>query len=67
MCNILQVRVNKTYRTENASNKTDILNVSLEDTIRQALVSHNWDPDKNGGFPEEMEHVKKCEGMVTVF
>ena len=59
MCNILQVRVNKTYRTENASNKTDILNVSLEDTIRQALVSHNWDPDKNGGFPEEMEHVKK--------
>jgi hypothetical protein len=59
VCNILQVRVNTTYRTENASNQTDILNVSLEDTIRQALVSHNWDPDKNGGFPEEMEHVKK--------
>ena len=59
MCNILQVGANKTYRTENASNQTDILNVSLEDTIRQALVSHNWDPDKNGGFPEEMEHVKK--------
>jgi hypothetical protein len=58
LANILETQQNDSMRVLKSANNAAIQNVSIENTILNALESSNWNPDRNAGFPEEMDNVK---------
>ena len=58
LAHILPSQQNMSMHIIKAGNNSAIQNVSFEETIVNALEAKNWDPDRNQGFPEEMEYVQ---------
>jgi hypothetical protein len=53
----VQVQTVKVGPIPNCPKASQLKIISPADVVYRELLKHNWDPDQNGGFPNEMDYI----------